>query len=45
MAFLGARPAGEDPLTAPQNHSSHVVFDEPALAVGIALYAAAALDR
>ena len=45
MAFLGARPAGEDPLTAPQNHSSHVVFDEPALALGIALYAAAALDR
>ena len=45
MAFLGARPAGEDPLTAPQNHSSHVVFDEPAMALGIALYAAAALDR
>ena len=44
MAFLGARPAGEDPLTAPQNHSNHVIFDEPAMALGIALYAAAALD-
>jgi amidohydrolase len=44
MAFLGARPAGEDPATAPQNHSNHVVFDEPSMAVGVALYAAAAID-
>jgi amidohydrolase len=43
MAFLGARPASEDPATAPQNHSNRVVFDEPAMAVGVALYAAAAL--
>ena len=28
MAFLGARPAGVDPATAPQNHSNLVVFDE-----------------
>jgi hippurate hydrolase len=45
MAFLGARPASEtDPHTAPQNHCNYVVFDEPSMAVGVALYAAAALD-
>jgi amidohydrolase len=43
MAFLGARPAGQDPATAPQNHSNLVVFDEPAMAVGVALYAAVAI--
>ncbi len=44
MAFLGARPASEDPATAPQNHSNLVVFDESTLALGVALYAAAALN-
>jgi hippurate hydrolase len=44
MAFLGARPVSEDPATAPQNHSNRVVFDEPSMALGLALYAAAALD-
>jgi hippurate hydrolase len=44
MAFLGARPASEDPATAPQNHSNKVVFDEGSMALGIALYASAALD-
>jgi hippurate hydrolase len=44
MAFLGSRPDGLDTATAPQNHSNLVVFDEPAMAVGVALYAAAALD-
>jgi hippurate hydrolase len=43
MAFVGARPAGEDPHTAPQNHSNRVIFDEPSMAVGVAAYAAAAL--
>ncbi len=43
MVFLGARPDGQDPMTAPQNHSNRVVFDEAALPVGMALYAAAAL--
>jgi hippurate hydrolase len=43
MAFLGARPADVDPATAPQNHSNLVVFDEPAMAVGVALYAAVAI--
>ena len=44
MAFLGARPASEDPETAPQNHSNLVVFEEAPMAIGVALYAAAALD-
>jgi amidohydrolase len=43
MAFLGGRPLDVDPATAPQNHSNRVVFDEPAMAVGTALYAAVAL--
>jgi hippurate hydrolase len=44
MVFLGARPEGQDPLTAPQNHSNRVIFDEAALPAGMALYAAVALD-
>ena len=32
-----------DPATAPQNHSNLVVFDEEAMPVGVALYAAVAL--
>jgi len=44
MAFLGARPPAEDPATAPGNHSNRVVFHEPSMALGVALYAAAALD-
>ncbi len=43
MAFLGARPPEVDPATAPQNHSNRVVFDESAMAVGAALYAAVAV--
>jgi hippurate hydrolase len=43
MVFLGARPPEEDPETAPGNHSNRVVFHEPAMAVGAALYAAVAL--
>jgi amidohydrolase len=43
MAFLGGRPDGVDPKTAPHNHSNLVVFDEPAMAVGVALYAAVAI--
>jgi hippurate hydrolase len=45
FAFLGARPPGQDPATAPMNHSNLVVFDEPAMAVGAALYAAIAIRR
>ena len=44
MAYLGARPDSEDPATAPQNHSNIVILDENAMALGVALYAAAALD-
>ncbi len=44
MAFLGACPPGQDPGTAPANHSNLVVFDEDPLPVGVALYAQMALD-
>ena len=44
MAFLGACPPSVDPHTGPQNHSNLVVFNEPSMALGVALYAAAALD-
>jgi amidohydrolase len=43
MAFLGARLDGLDPETAPENHSNLVIFDEPAMATGVALYTAVAL--
>ena len=45
MVFLGGRPDEVDPLTAPQNHSNRVEFDEAAMAVGIALHAAVALGH
>ena len=44
MVFLGARPP-EHPLEGyPMNHSNRVVFDEAALPIGSALYAAFALN-
>ncbi|MGY1885639.1 MULTISPECIES: M20 metallopeptidase family protein [unclassified Blastococcus] len=43
MAWLGARPHGIDPATAPPNHSNLVVFDEEPLPAGVALYAQMAL--
>jgi amidohydrolase len=42
MAFLGVAPPGVE-RPAP-NHSNRMVIDEPAMAVGIALHAAMALD-
>jgi amidohydrolase len=47
MASLGARPRDRELKGYPQNHSNLVVFDEDAMAVGAALYAAVAqgLDR
>jgi hippurate hydrolase len=45
FAFVGARPDGLDPATAPQNHSNRVVFDEEPMALGAALYAGLALER
>ncbi|WP_232660980.1 M20 metallopeptidase family protein [Pseudonocardia sp. TRM90224] len=44
LAFLGGCPPDVDPATAPPNHSNRVVFDEPAMAAGVALYAGLALD-
>jgi hippurate hydrolase len=43
MAFIGGRLAGQDPATAPTNHSNRVVFDEAAMAIGAATYSAVAL--
>jgi amidohydrolase len=43
MSWLGACPPGEDPATAPSNHSNRVIFDEDAMAVGVATHAAVAL--
>jgi hippurate hydrolase len=43
MTYVGARPAGVDPVTGPHNHSNLVVFDEAAMAVGVALHAAVAI--
>jgi hippurate hydrolase len=43
MIFLGATPAGQDPRTAPANHSTKVYFEEDAMTQGIALYSALAL--
>ncbi|WP_197321840.1 M20 family metallopeptidase [Saccharomonospora sp. NB11] len=44
FAFLGACPPGVDPAEAAPNHSNRVVYDEDALAYGVAMYAAYALD-
>jgi hippurate hydrolase len=43
MSWLGACPPGQDPTTAPSNHSNRVVFDEDAMAVGVATHVAVAL--
>lgn len=43
MMFLGATPAGQNPSTAAPNHSTRVMFDEDAMAVGVSLYSAMAL--
>ena len=39
LAFLGGCPPHLDPAGAPPNHSNRVVFDESAMATGVALYA------
>ncbi|MGH3864329.1 M20 metallopeptidase family protein [Actinokineospora sp.] len=44
MAFLGACPPDTEPADAAPNHSNRVHFDEAALAHGVAVYAAFALD-
>jgi hippurate hydrolase len=45
FVFLGACPEGTDPLSAASNHSAHAIFDDAALAEGIALYAELAVRR
>ncbi len=45
FVFLGACPGGQDPQTAPTNHSALAVFDDAALVEGTALYAELALRR
>jgi hippurate hydrolase len=44
MAFLGGCPPELDPDSAPPNHSNRVVFHEPVMAHGVAMYAGLALD-
>jgi amidohydrolase len=44
LAFLGGCPPNVHPGTAPPNHSNRVVFDEDAMASGVAVYAGLALD-
>ena len=43
MAYLGTCPPGHEPGRVPGNHSNRVVFDETAMATGIALHAAVAM--
>ena len=45
LAFLGATPPGMDPRHAEPNHSNRVVFDEDAMATGIAVYSQVALEH
>jgi hippurate hydrolase len=45
MMFLGGTPHGQDPASAAPNHSNRVMFDEGAMATGIAMYAAWAIDH
>jgi amidohydrolase len=45
MVFLGVCPPDLDPATAPANHSNLMRMDESAMASGIALHAAVALDH
>ncbi|MEI8022908.1 MAG: M20 family metallopeptidase [Actinomycetota bacterium] len=43
MVFIGGTPQGVNPATAAPNHSNRVMFDETAMAHGIALYSSLAL--
>jgi hippurate hydrolase len=44
MAFLGVCPAGQHPAKAHACHSNRMTIDEDAMRVGMAMYAALALD-
>jgi len=43
MVFIGGTPEGKNPATAAPNHSNRVMFEESAMAHGVALYAGLAL--
>ena len=43
MMFLGGTPLDRDLGSAAPNHSNRVVFDEEAMAAGVAVYAGLAL--
>ena len=43
MSYLGTCPPGRRPGKVPNNHSNRVVFDEDAMATGVALHAAVAM--
>lgn len=43
MAYLGTCPPGKGPGRIPNNHSNRVVFDEGAMATGMAMHAAVAM--
>lgn len=45
FVFVGATPDGQDPATAPYNHSPRARFADEALATSAAVLAALALDR
>jgi len=45
IMFLGGTPEGRNPTTAPPNHSNRVMFEEAAMATGIATYTAVALEH
>jgi len=45
MMFLGGTHEGRNPAKAPANHSNRVVFDEQAMADGIAIYSAVAMHH
>jgi hippurate hydrolase len=45
LVFLGMCPEGKNFWEVPMNHSNRVVFNEDGMTLGIALYAAVALER
>ena len=44
MSFLGVCPPGEHPARAHACHSNRMLLDEDAMAVGVAMYAAMAIE-
>jgi hippurate hydrolase len=44
MSFLGVCPPGQKPVHAHANHSNRMMLDEDAMRVGVAMYAAMAIE-